>query len=189
MNLKLKKGILSLLSVTCLSLTFTSVVTASSDNTNVVKDTKYFDPSQYNMHFDHETGWYVDVSGKTVYDPVNFRLVLIEANVYLDLKNKKIIPMGTPKGIVKEQKVVSATLKAIKGFGKIVRAGGWVLEKTIGLWSKSKADLIRKYSREIADACEMLETGTKKALIKALKRFNVPEDVAKDITDIIFWFI
>ncbi|MCR8966227.1 hypothetical protein O0550_24315, partial [Brevibacillus halotolerans] len=75
---------MSLLSVTCLSLTFTSVVTASSANTNVVKDTKYFDPSQYNMHFDHETGWYVDDSGKTVYDPVNFRLVLIEANVYLD---------------------------------------------------------------------------------------------------------
>ncbi|ERM20255.1 hypothetical protein P615_08220 [Brevibacillus laterosporus PE36] len=35
----------------------------------------------------------------------------------------------------------------------------------------------------------MLETGTKNALIKALKRFKVPEDVAKDITDIIFWFI
>ncbi|MCR8965903.1 hypothetical protein O0550_22375 [Brevibacillus halotolerans] len=42
---------------------------------------------------------------------------------------------------------------------------------------------------KIADACEMLETGTKNALIKALKRFKVPEDVAKDITDIIFWFI
>lgn len=73
---------------------------------------------------------------------------LIEADVYLDLKNKKIVPLGTPKGIIEEQKIVSA--------------GGWVLEKTIGLWSKSKADLIRKYSREIADACEMLETGTKR---------------------------
>ncbi|MGG1443672.1 hypothetical protein ABE354_16810 [Brevibacillus laterosporus] len=87
---------------------------------------------------------------------------LMEADVYLDLKNKKIVPLGTPKGIIEEQKIVSATLKAIKGFGKIVRDGGWVLEKTIGLWSKSKADLIRKYSREIADACEMLETGTKR---------------------------
>lgn len=187
--MKVKKGILSLLTVTCLSLTFTSVVTASSISTNVVQDTECFDPSQHNMQFDEKTGWYVDSAGKTVYDPINFRLVIIEADVYLDLKTKKIVPLETHKGIIEKQKVVSATLKAIKGFGKIVRAGGWVLEKTIGLWSKSKADLVRKYSREIADACEMVEAGTKKAMIKALKRFNVPEDVAKDITDIIFWFI
>lgn len=112
---------------------------------------------------------------------------LMEADVYLDLKQKNRT-IKNSKGIIEEQKIVSATLKAIKGFGKIVRAGGWVLERTIGLWSKSKA-LIRKYSREIADACELLETGTKKALIKALKRFNVPEDVAKDIKFIALAFV
>lgn len=179
---------MGLLSVTCLSFTFTSVVTASTAYT-LVEDTKYFEPSKSNMQFDNKTGWYIDSSGKTIYDPVNLQLIFSEADIVLDLKNKKIVPFRTSKELIEEQKFVSATLKAIKGFGKIVRAGGWVLEKTLGLVSKSKADLVRRYSKEIADACEMVEKGTKRAVIKALKRCNVPEDVATDITDIIFWFI
>jgi hypothetical protein len=84
---------------------------------------------------------------------------------------------------------VGGTLKAIKAFGWICRVGGKTLKYAIRPLSPSKAKLIDQYARKIAYATERLESGTKSALISALKKAGVPGKTAEALAEIILWLV
>ncbi|NUK28826.1 hypothetical protein HT574_01600 [Parageobacillus sp. VR-IP] len=85
--------------------------------------------------------------------------------------------------------VVGGTLKAIKAFGWICRVGGKTLKYALKPLSPSKAKLIDQYARKIAYATERLESGTKSALISALKKAGVPGKTADALAEIILWLV
>ncbi|RFU64345.1 hypothetical protein [Bacillus sp. V59.32b] len=80
-------------------------------------------------------------------------------------------------------------MKAIKLFGATCNVGGRALALALKSLSASKAALVRKYSAKIYTATEKLDTGTKAALVKALRSVGIPSDSARALADIIMWLV
>lgn len=93
------------------------------------------------------------------------------------------------ENVVHSSGVVGGTLKAIKVFGWFCRVGGKTLKYAIKPLSPSKAKLVDHYARYIARATEKLNSGTKSALVKALKSVGVPGNAAESLAEIILWLV
>ncbi|KKB72970.1 hypothetical protein EQZ20_02590 [Bacillus glycinifermentans] len=95
----------------------------------------------------------------------------------------------TKPGKMQTMGLIGGSLKAIKAFGWACRIGGKTLKWAIKPLSPSKAKLIDKYARKIAYATEKLNSASKGALVKALKKAGVPGKAAESIAEIILWLI
>ncbi|WP_244858695.1 hypothetical protein [Bacillus safensis] len=92
-------------------------------------------------------------------------------------------------GQVHTNGIVGHSLKAIKAFGWVCRVGGKALKWAIKPLSPSKAKLVDKYARKIAYATERLNSASKGALVKALKKAGVPSKTADSLAEIILWIV
>jgi hypothetical protein len=179
----LMKTVIFTTSFSILCTTFTplsSTLAAENDNTAVVNN-------QETNEIPDSLLEYIEIEGapKTVDDTRDFIQYAATTEEFQSYNGEEV----AQDDVAHASGVVSGTLKAIKAFGWICRVGGKTLKYAIRPLSPSKAKLIDHYARKIAYATEILDKGTKSALISALQKAGVPGKAAESLAEIILWLI